>query len=364
VLGWERKPGFKGEAGLAKREFDQDGHFTADTTELATRNGHKRVVFIGDSNTFGFGAPTSESFVKVVEHHLDGVDAINLGAMGYTSYQGSLVVARELPAIKPELLVVSFNVNDRRYAQGEGGQDSPATFRRLYMEHHGAAATGASISDSLYVWRATRSVLRLAGVVAPPAEASVDVGRLVPRVSPDSYRENLRRIVATARENNVAVMFLVLRDSPLQSAPVRAGITALKHGDVDSSILQFQQAVQGPAMFSALGRLYLSEALAAKGDGARSAQVRKTRVRYDSFRGGLLVRLDTEYNDIMRAVAHETGSELIEGADVLEQEPFDFIDNCHFDINGHRRLAAALAQRISTTLGVELSDKPEIHASR
>jgi lysophospholipase L1-like esterase len=91
--------------------------------------------------------------------------------------------------------------------------------------------------------------------------------------------------------------------------------------------------------------------------------VRQARSNYDSFRGGQLVRLDTEYNDIMRDVARETGSELVEGADVLEQEPLDFIDNCHFNTDGHRRLGELLARRIGDKLGAPARNELEAHAA-
>jgi lysophospholipase L1-like esterase len=363
MLGWERKPGYKGVAGLAEREFDAAGYFTADTNEVAGGHNHKKVVFIGDSNTFGFGARTSDSFVKIVERRLPGVATINLAAMGYTSYQGNLVVAAQVPLLKPDLIVASFNVNDRRCAQYPGGQDSPRTFRRLYEEsrHQRGAATQAV--ERLRVYRAMCHVLRRAGLMHTP-DQELDVSQLVPRVGPGAYRENLRRIVATARAMQIPVMFLILRDSPLQVGPIRAGVESLRRGDLEASIAHLQQAVQGPQMFSALGRIYLSEALAAKGDKALATQVLKTRSHYDSFRGGQLVRLDTEYNDIMSAVARETLSELVDGAEVLEREPLDFIDNCHFNIDGHRRLGEHLAKRIAAVLGTPVHDAQHAHVAR
>jgi len=363
LLGWERRPGFKGVAGLAEREFDAAGYFTADTKEVAGNANHKRVVFIGSSNTFGFGARTSDSFVKIVERRLPGVATINLAAMGYTSYQGNLVAAAQLPALKPDLLVASFNVNDRRSAPYPGGHDCPRTFRRLYEESRDQHGAATRTFENLYAYRAMCRVLRHARVMRT-AEPEFDVAQMAPRVDPDAYRENLRGIAATARALQVPVLFLILRDSPLQVGPIRAGVDALHHGDLDASIAHLHQAAQGPQMLSALGRIYLSKALAAKGDKARATQVLKTRLHYDSFRGGMLVRLDTEYNDIMRGVARETGSHLVDGAEVLEREPLDFIDTCHFNTDGHRRLGEHLARRIAEILGTPVQDLLEVHAAR
>jgi hypothetical protein len=158
---------------------------------------------------------------------------------------------------------------------------------------------------------------------------------------------------------HVPVMFVVLRDSPLQVGPLRAGVENVRRGNFNAAIAQLEQALQGPPMFSTLARIYLAEALAAKGDKKGTAQMLRTRSRYDSFRGGHLVRLDTEYNDIMREVARETGSEVVEGADVLEQEPMDFLDNCHFNVDGHRRLGELLAKRIAAKLGLPVPNERE-----
>jgi hypothetical protein len=206
-----------------------------------------------------------------------------------------------------------------------------------------------------------RGVSRRVGLVSS-SEQEFDVSQLAPRVSPGAYRENLREIAATARALRVPVVFLVLRDSPLEVASIRAGVKALHQGEFEAAIAHLQQAVQGPQMLSMLGRIYLSQALAAKGDKARAAQVLKTRSNYDSFRGGQLVRLDTEYNDIMRDVARETSSALVDGAELLEREPLDFIDICHFNTNGHRRLGEHLAGRIGAILGTPIHDAVEADA--
>jgi hypothetical protein len=67
---------------MADREFDAEGYLTVDSDEVHGKSGNKKVVFIGDSKTFGRGASTPDSFVEVTERLLPGVDAINLGVVG------------------------------------------------------------------------------------------------------------------------------------------------------------------------------------------------------------------------------------------------------------------------------------------
>ena len=131
-LGWVRRPGFKGHAGLADREFDAAGYFAVDSRQIAGSTGRKKVVFLGDSNTFGFGTPTADSFVEVADRLLPDVDMINLGVVGYSSYQGRLTLEKHLPLLKPDLVVVSFNFNDRRYVAPPDEVDSQQEFQRVY----------------------------------------------------------------------------------------------------------------------------------------------------------------------------------------------------------------------------------------
>jgi len=49
----------------------------------------------------------------------------------------------------------------------------------------------------------------------------------------------------------------------------------------------------------------------------------------------------------MRAVAAEQNADLVDGAAVPNAHPEDFIDSCHFDADGHRRVGEALATHIS-----------------
>jgi lysophospholipase L1-like esterase len=347
-LGWVRKPGFKGEVGGAEREFDAAGYFTVDSAQLAA-SGRKRVIFIGDSNTFGFGAATAESFAEVAERRLGDINAINLGVVGYSSYQGRIVLEKALPLLKPDLVVVSFNFNDRRYVRRADARDGPEEYARTYRSSRSLLTHVTGILEYSHLFRGLRRLLLAAGLLRrPPSEA--DVTALVPRVDEESYRRNLTQIAHDARVAGVPVIFILLRDDPLQSDHLRKGIASLRHGDYDQAIAYLQSAVRARQMFADLARLYLVRALEAKGDSVGAKEARLERSFYDSFSGGRVIRLDTDYNDIMRAVARENDVEVVDGASLLEQHPEDFVDFCHFNADGHRRLGELLAQRIAATL--------------
>jgi lysophospholipase L1-like esterase len=106
-------------------------------------------------------------------------------------------------------------------------------------------------------------------------------------------------------------------------------------------------------MFSDLARVYLAQAHEAKGDKAKAADVVISREFYRSFSGGTPIRLDTVYNDIMRQVAAQHHVTLVDGAGALNAQPSVFIDYCHFNEDGHRRIGELLADRVSVMLGVQ-----------
>ena len=74
-VGWERRPHFTGvvvgerygyQPVQPVREFDDQGFFTVDTAQIHDTT-HKHILTIGDSNTFGWGVPTSSTFSEILD---------------------------------------------------------------------------------------------------------------------------------------------------------------------------------------------------------------------------------------------------------------------------------------------------------
>jgi hypothetical protein len=104
-MGWEKRPGFKGKSDdNVDREFDAQGFLEVDSKKAAAR-APNTVLFIGDSNTFGYEVPTAASFAEVTERLLPGVKTMNLGIIGYTSYQGRKTLEKYLSEIRPAAVV-------------------------------------------------------------------------------------------------------------------------------------------------------------------------------------------------------------------------------------------------------------------
>ena len=353
-LGWERKPGYNGiAAGGHYREFDAAGYVAVDSTQVSDAT-KKKIIFLGDSSTFGYGVSTQSSFVEVVERLLSDVHAINLGMIGYTSYQGRVSLEKYAPLLKPDMVVVSFNYNDRRAILEPDAIDSAEVFQRMHLLHSIASANIGGVLDASYFVRALRRVMREVGLVADWTETRIDA--LHPRVNEDAYRRNLSQIAEETKRLGIPLVFLLLKDNPLESYHLKEGIKSLEGIDGTKSdtmaIAHLTVAVQSTNMFSDLARFYLAKAYQARGNRAKAAEVIISRSPFVSLHGGRSIRLDTTYNDIMRQVASDYGVELVDAGKMLDEHPDEYIDFCHFNEDGHRRVGELLASRISHILSV------------
>ncbi len=121
-LGWERRPHFKGmvagelqrhDPAQYLREFDAQSFFAIDTAQIHDTT-HKRILAVGDSNTFGWGVPTGSAFPEVLDDLRPDADVINLGVSGYTSFQGYTALVEYFDQVRPDVVIASFSFNDRR----------------------------------------------------------------------------------------------------------------------------------------------------------------------------------------------------------------------------------------------------------
>jgi lysophospholipase L1-like esterase len=354
TLGWERKPGYRGVVeGLTDRDFDGAGYFAIDSKQI-TDTTKKKIIFIGDSSTFGYGVPTQSSFVEVVEELLTDVNTINLGVNGYSSYQGRVSLDKYLPLLKPDLVVASFNFNDRRYVLEPGAIDSAEKFQKVYRSSLSVGYSIAGFLEISYSFRALRRGMRGIGLLPRSmyevTEVHVDTAK--PRVDEDAYHRNLCQVAEQTKRLGIPLLFLLLKDNPLESYHLKEGIENLTRSD-EMAIAHLTVAVNARNAFSDLARIYLAKVYQAKGNTKKAAEVVISRPFVRSLHGEHPVRLDTVYNDIMRQVASDYTVELVEAAKVLDAHPYDYIDACHFNVDGHRRVGELLASRISHILSVQ-----------
>jgi lysophospholipase L1-like esterase len=354
-LGWVNRPGFKGEIRGVYREFPDTGTvFENPSYEPAS---HKwRIAFLGDSNTFGWGVPTESTFVELLKDLQPHFSTINLAFPAYSSYQGLQVLRKFGIALHPDLIVVSFNANDRRFVLNKESVDGVKHFQNLYLQE--TRRQFRELVRKCYVSRALEQMLRLVGLIKGESESipkQVQLDTLHARVDPESYRQNLVSIVREARAQKIQVAFLLLKDNPAVTATLDKGIYQLERGEYDSAVGTLKITERINYVCSALARKYLSKAYLQKGMGREAEAallVDPTSISTKSVvvDGGTPIYRDREYNQIMREVASEYRVELIDAASVLDTHPSMYTDNCHFDEQGHRAVANLLSTRLEEIL--------------
>ncbi|MEO8166964.1 MAG: SGNH/GDSL hydrolase family protein, partial [bacterium] len=220
-IGWERKPGFDNTFGGVRRKFDEEGLFAGDQSKFSDST-KKKILFVGDSNTFGNDSPVDAIFPSLVDSLLPDAVSFNLGSPGYSSYQGKILLERMLPKLRPDVVVISFNFNDRRYVLHPADADSKETFQRNYdlARRQELIAT----LEKSYTFRAVRAAVRMFGVISEERILPVRVDSLVARVSPEQYRSNLTAMVIAAQRKEIPVLFLLLGDNPVQTEYLQKGV--------------------------------------------------------------------------------------------------------------------------------------------
>ena len=87
------------------------------------RSQRQRVVFVGDSYTFGWGVAQDQVLPRAVERELARppyslrIDAYNLGVPGYNTVQESYLLAQALDRYSPSAVVLGYVMNDAQPQQ-------------------------------------------------------------------------------------------------------------------------------------------------------------------------------------------------------------------------------------------------------
>ncbi len=338
-LGWTRRPNFIGFAEDTAVRFNAQGLYPRDAQDLDQPL--PRIVLLGDSTTFGFRVDLEDSFGERLDALLPEAVVINLGVSGYSSYQDWRVFLAQALPLHPALVILSSNINDRRYVLDAGEVDSAAMFRKVTRWHR-----VRGIASRFYLYRGMRLLLLRAQTRALPT--SVDLRRLPPRVSPERYRANLERIADVAHARGVRVLFLALRDNPLDTAYLREGLGLARADLIGPAEEKLDLAVRLNNFFSDLARLSLAAVYARDEDPLRRAKADEVAhtVAYRSLHGGRPVRTDEEYIDIMRQVARTRGIPVVDPGPILERDGSDYVDICHLNAKGHAKVAVLLEEAI------------------
>jgi hypothetical protein len=180
---------------------------------------------------------------------------------------------------------------------------------------------------------------------------TVDARQAPTRVSPEQYRQNLEHIAQFCQERHVPLLFIVFRDNPAHAEHLLAGIVHQNNGRYEEAEAELRIALSLDNWFSDLAKKHLALVLDHRGASSEAVSIATLTLPVSKLtHGGRPLRLDVEYNDIMRAVAREYGATVVEAGQRLMRDASLYLDNAHPDERGHRLIAGLLNHELNGLL--------------
>ena len=307
ILGWERRPNYSGHFYRCYRKFDENGFFVEDTDQTI-ENGKLKIIALGDSCTLGNGVKTENIYTEKLDGLLPDHDVINLGVSGYTSHQGYKTLINKGIKLKPSVVIVSFNFNDRRYVLKQEEIDKQRFQKKSFLN---------KFAGNLLLIKGIRKY------AIPKLKNKIHIDNLFVRVSPEQYRKNLIQIVKASNENNIRVIFVKLRDNPRDQESFINGLQYFNSSKYELASQKFLISLRNDSKwFRDLARKYLAKIYKIKSISVKANKslvfVNNPRI---SLHGGFPIFTDIEYNRIMSEVAQEYNVEVVDAGIALHKKP-------------------------------------------
>lgn len=275
-------------------ESNHEGFRTRNLSKTK-RPGVYRILFLGDSTTFGWGVEQDERFSELLEKRLNAsgsgirYEIVNLGLPGYSSYHGRIILERYGLRCSPDMVILSFGANDSR--------EVPKAVKRMIQRPTWKEKAAVALSG-LKTFRLLQKIVIARRNPMERIRAMRMAEGSEPFVPLDEFRANLRAIIETGRRKGIETVILPLC-CPLE---------------------------------------YLS---------AQSALAQRENVR---FIDGTFILYDTlqAIQQGQREPALARHYEELYGMDLLQSRRLLYVtsDTCHPNILGHRILADAIFDRI------------------
>jgi hypothetical protein len=146
------------------------------------------------------------------------------------------------------------------------------------------------------------------------------------------------------------LILLATSDNPVQTEHLRRGLELFGRAESDAAIRHLTIAWRANSPFSDLSRLRLAQVLHSQGAPSEGDAVANDTKTVRSAHGGFPVFTDDEYRSVMQRVAAEHSVPYVDVRAALEEDPSVFLDMCHPDARGHRKIAAALLPAVQAAL--------------
>jgi lysophospholipase L1-like esterase len=196
-LFWSPIPGFRGQFLDETVTINSMGLRGADVAvpKPATK---KRILCFGDSITFGYGVSDDETYAFHLGQALtpQGVEVINCGVTGYSSYQTLHLLRRVATRLEGDLALFLIGWND----SAERPVDDLAYARRVQI-----SMAMETLSNHWYLYRLVKSFY-----LRSFEHEWEETHTLQPRATTSQYLENMETIVTTCRSSNIVPVFINL----------------------------------------------------------------------------------------------------------------------------------------------------------
>ena len=160
--------------------------------------GEIRILFLGDSCTFGFGLNHGDTYVEKVEQRLRAaypdvkIECINAGVSGYTLAQGWAYLEMSGIHYEPDLIFSAFGWNDAKHWSTRDDLDRQDDARR--------ATPPGILARSAFCRNLWTMMVRV---------GNMDSKQMVARVAPDRFRMLMQKISDLAQHHHARYLPLV-----------------------------------------------------------------------------------------------------------------------------------------------------------
>ena len=293
-----------------------------------------RIIIMGDSWLLGSRVLPRKSFIGYLKARFPDVDILNMSDLGYSSYQGCKLLPLVID-LKPSLVIVSYNSNDRKCVVGKYDMDSDWRFRRAVVMNN--------LVKYLHIFRGLNKIKRY---IYPYSSRGGKISEMYPRVSREDYYENMSQIASELKKKNIPVIFVRYIKSPAGKKVFEEGVTYFKNSQYESAIKSFSRLTKD-SIYAVLARIYLARVYEKMGLKEEAAKQLSFKIPYDNYIFGYnaIMYSDKEYNDIMQKVADQYGVEFLDPGRL--EDATLFIDRTHFNEEGHKRFAEFLTPYIA-----------------
>ena len=171
-----------------------------------------RIVFLGDSCTYGFGLEEPQSLPRRVETLLrknwgdsaPKIEAVNLAVPGYTSFQGVRQARRHLARLSPDVVVIGFGFNDSTVRNTSEAEVQASIAKSGGLEKVARFLEFSPLFEMLRIKarKQGKTNIGAGSLVIAPGETAVS------RVPLSEYRQNLVEMVDLAEAAGARVVLV------------------------------------------------------------------------------------------------------------------------------------------------------------